>query len=369
MNDNRLRHKLPVCAFLSLFAALLAFLAFPYLMPLSDDDGVADEASANARAMQYRAVETNPAKTQCEFDKEEINKHIYKMERDGARGAVTIHVVDEEGNPISAAHVRLGFTQPDQNRRSGIVEGKTDDLGFYGAERTSNWSCSWTVSKEGFHTSRGTVLFTHRGSRKAFLDGRWTDEPIGVEVELKKVSGAQFTHGVRYDDIVFFPTNLWVGFDFKACDLVDPYGSGKLTHILFRSDLNGVPLFCKGAMLGYTNVLHVKVVDGGLSVETEIGESESPFVSHLPPAFETNQLKFVYARTKGRILEDSRPPKKHYIVFCTDMSNKGGEGAFCGIIRNIEFSPGQLRLEYFFNQNPDDRRLDADVSAPLNIGK
>lgn len=369
MTANRLHHKLPVCACLSLFAALLAFFAFHLVMPLSDDDGVDDKASANERAIQCSAVETNPAKTQHKFDKEEIDKQIYKMERDGARGAVTIHVVDEEGNPICAANVRLGFTQPDQNMRSGIVEGKTDNLGLYGAERTSNWSCSWTVSKEGFHTSRGTVLFTHKGSRKAFGEGRWTDEPIDVKVELKKVSGAQFTHGIRYNDIVFLPTNSWIGFDFIACDLVAPYGSGKQTHILLRSDLDGIPLFCKGATLGYTNVLHVKVADGGLSVETETGESESPFVSQFPSSFETNQLKFVYARTKDRILEDSRPRKKSYIVFCTDISNKGGKEAFCGIIRNIEFSPGQLRLEYFFNHNPDDRRLDADVSSPLDIGK
>lgn len=358
----------------ALFAAVLvvsvaAFLPSRSRSSLSKESTSFSEAPPVTSNMSKKVENNSLSETQEFVDKEKLKESISHMEQYGAEGAIAIHAKDEKGNPIGRASVRLDFTQPDQDWRAGIVEGETDEIGFFGAKRTSNWACIWSVSKDGYHSSRGKVLFTHKGSQRAFLKGQWTDEPIDVEVVLKKVSGAKFVHGRRYNDIVFLPTNSWVGFDFTMCDLVEPHGSGKNPHILLRSESDGVPLFCKGATFGYTNVLHIKVVDGGLSVKTETGESESPFVSSPPPSFETNQLKFVYARTKDRILEDSRLQKKNYIVFYTNISNNGEEGAFCGIIRNIEFSPGQLRLEYFFNQNPDDRRLDADVSAPLNIGK
>ncbi len=302
-------------------------------------------------------------------DKEKLKENIFHMEQYGAEGAVGILAKDTSGKPIEGASVRLGFTQPDPCAHTGIVEGKTDKNGFFSAKETSNWACVWMVAKEGYHGSRGSVLFTHRGSQKAFLEGRWTDEPIEVEVELKNISGANFIHGRRYNDIVFLPTNSWVGFDFAACDLVKPYGSGESPHVLFRSDSDGVSPFCKGATPGYTNVLHIKVAEGGLVIATEAGESESPFISQVPASFDTNILTFVHARTKDKILEDKRLEKKDYIIFRSKIGNDEKSEPSCGILRNLEFFPGQLRLEYFFNPVPGDIRLDADVSSPLDMGK
>ena len=303
------------------------------------------------------------------IDKEKLKERISHMEQYGAEGAIAIHAKDEMGKPVDCATVRLSFTQPDQDWHAGIVEGKTDEIGFFGAKRSSNWACIWSVSKDGYHSSHGKVLFTHKGSQRAFLKGQWTDEPIDIEVELKKVSGAKFVHGRRYDDIVFLPTNSWVGFDFTMCDLVEPHGFGKKPHVFFRSESYGVSPFCKGATPGYTNVLHIKVADGGLAVETEFGESQSPFISLTPSSLHTNLLTFVYARTKDAILEDNRPSEKDYIIFKTNVNTSDGTELFCGILRNMEFFPGQLRLEYFFNRNSGDMRLDADVSSALDIGK
>jgi hypothetical protein len=358
----------------ALFAAVLvvsvaAFLPSRSRSSLSKDSTSFSEAPPVTSNMSKKVENNSLSETQEFVDKEKLKESISHMEQYGAEGAIAIHAKDEKGNPIGRASVRLDFTQPDQDWRAGIVEGETDEIGFFGAKRTSNWACIWSVSKDGYHSSRGKVLFTHKGSQRAFLKGQWTDEPIDVEVVLKKVSGAKFVHGRRYNDIVFLPTNSWVGFDFTMCDLVEPHGSGKNPHILLRSESDGVSPFCKGATPGYTNVLHIKVADGGLSVETEAGESQSPFISLVPSSLRTNLLTFVYARTKDAILIDNRPSEKDYIVFKTNLSTSDGTELFCGIIKNIEFFPGQLRLEYFFNRNSGDMRLDADESSPLDIGK
>lgn len=361
---------LPKRLFLAIIVLLVAYVAFLVLQgrtSSSDVQVAMVTVPTSGHEINDKTIDNNQTEILPDGDKAKLDRMIFHMEQYGAKGAVSIRAIDEEGKPVKNAKVRLGFTQPDQNWRSGIVEGETDDAGFFDAERVSNWSCVWTVSKDGYHTSRGEILFTHKGSKRAFLDGRWTDSPIVVDVELKKASGVNLVHGKRYEDIVLLPTNSWIGFDFTTCDLVEPHGRGKLSHILFRSESDGVPPFCKGATPGYTNVLHVKVQKGGLEIATEFGESDSPFNSVAPSSFITNHLTFVRARTRKRVLEDNRLGEKDYIIFKTDISHAGSIETYYGIIRNLQFSPGQLRMEYFFNPVSGDLRLDADVSEGFDL--
>lgn len=145
--------------------------------PIGNEAPCKDAAPVNAEVFGKRLVATLPT-----IDEEKVNENICYMEQYGAYGAVAIHVTDQEGNPIKGTSVRLGFTQPNQDWRAGTVEGETDETGSFRAGKISNWSCVWDVSKSGFHASHGEVLFTHKGSKTAFLNRRWTDDPIDVYV-------------------------------------------------------------------------------------------------------------------------------------------------------------------------------------------
>ncbi len=301
-----------------------------------------------------------------------VKKKIETMTRKGADGSVAFHVRDEIGKPIHRATLRLYFSQAREDDSAGRVEGITDWNGFFTATKRTNWSCTWVVSKEGYHSSRGTVLFTHQGNRKAFLEDRWTDTPIEVPVTLKERSDATIIHGKRLSipGTIQFPTNTWVGFDFSVCDLVEPLGTGKTSHMFFRSETDGVSPFESGATPGYTNILHLKIGTGGLAVFKTAGESDSPFLSETPATFDTNVLAFVRARTKDEILVDTwLKGKSEYIAFRTELEHEGQFTCFSGIIRNLRFSPGGLQLEYFFNTTSGDPRIDADVSSPVDFGK
>lgn len=297
------------------------------------------------------------------------SRELKSMLKWGAVGAVSIRVFDESGTPVPDAKVLLYFTQPELDDPSGRVDGQTDSSGCFSAEGKSNWACSWTVSKEGFHSSHGTVLFTHRGSQKAVRRGRWTLRPIEVHVELKARSNARLVHGVRYWNILYYPTNSWTGFDFSVCDWVGPLGKGQTPHVSFLSESRGFSPFLKGGTCGYTNQLSIRVENGGLSILRESGDSDSPFVGKLPQTLQTNQLTFVLARTHDAILEDNRLKDDEYIVFRSLTYTGDGPASRCGIIRHLEFSPGELRLEYFFNPENGDDRIDGDIRSIQELGK
>ena len=297
------------------------------------------------------------------------SRELESMTKRGAVGAVSVRVFDELGSPVPDAKVNLYFTQPELDDPLGRVNGMTDSSGCFSAEGKSNWACNWIVSKEGFHSSRGKVLFTHRGSQEAVRRGRWTLRPIEVHVELKSLSNAHLVHGVRYLNLLYYPTNSWTGFDFSVCDWVEPIGKGQTSYVSFLSESWGVSPFLKGGTPGYTNKLSIRVENGGLSVLRESGDSDSPFVAETPPTLQTNQLAFILARTRDAILENTRLDDDEYIVFRTMTSTDDGNVSHCGIIRSLEFSPGELRLEYFFNPENGDNRIDGDVRSAKNLGK
>ncbi len=59
--------------------------------------------------------------------------------------------------------------------------------------------------------------------------------------------------------------------------------------------------------------------------------------------------------------------KEDFIVFQTaDSGNSTGKPHF-GIIRNLEYWPGGIRMEYFFNLVPGDRRTDADIHSEWDL--
>ncbi len=332
--------------------------------PIRNEAPRNDAAPVNAEVFGKQLDAALPA-----IDEEKVKENIHYMEQYGAYGAVAIHVTDQEGNPIKGASVRLGFTQPNQDWRAGTVEGETDETGSFRAGKTSNWSCVWDVSKSGFHASHGEVLFTHKGSKTAFLNRRWTDDPIDVYAVLKKTSGATLIHGMHIFKALSFPTNTWVGLDLSTFAIVEPHGMGNVPHILFKSVSDGVFPLSKGGTPGYTNTLHIMVENGGLEILNEQGDSDSPFVSETPTNFATNELIFVYARTRDRIIQDSflNGEKKEYIVFRSAPSGGGTNDFHSGIIRDLRCAPGKLQMEYFFNPKSGDARIDGDLKSKRDI--
>ncbi len=302
---------------------------------------------------------------------EEVKLKRFEMERDGAIAEVVMRAMDAVGHPLPDADVHLYFTKPKEDAPEGFVRGKTDVQGVFATAQMTTYRCLWEVSKEGFHSSSGDIKFSSLFSDYSAVSGKWTKDPVLVDVVLKEQSGAELIHGDRIWHDLKYPTNTWVGFDFCQCDFVAPYGKGQIGHIAFRSKAWGIPPFSRGGTYAFTNTLEVKTYGGGLAIFEEELYSSSPFMSIAPDDFAEEIVVFSYARTKKTVIHDGRMKKGTYLVFKTRAGEEAAEDipSHFGIIRQMEFSPGMVTFEYFFNPKPDDRRIDGNINSQSLHGK
>ncbi len=295
----------------------------------------------------------------------------FNLTRYGAWAEVNCHVSDRFGNPVPDAEVHLFFDiRENEPESKGVLEGKTDQDGCFYARHKTTYACHWRIRKAGFHESRGILPFSNHFSLDEGRKGRWTAEPLTLDVVLDEVSGADLLHGVIYWKSLKFPTNTWVWFDFEAGECVEPHGKGKNRHISFYSEGLRDPNVAIRAGVGWTNYFAFAVPpEGGLSLLEEKNTSNMPFCHDAPEAFDTQKLEFTFARSDNAIFIDANPKKGQYIAFKTPSIASGRQQPHYGIIRKIECWPGGLRMEWFFNKTPDDRRIDGDICSPRSIDR
>lgn len=307
------------------------------------------------------------------IDDEENSKRSnllrYKLQRDGALAEVYCRVTDRFGNPVPGADIRFYFNVPEDRPESeGIVEGKTNQDGRFHARHKTTYACHWRIRKDGYYESRGILPFSNHFSWDEGRNGRWTAEPLPLDVVLDDKSGVELLHGKIYWKSLKFPTNTWVWFDFEAGDCVAPYGKGENKHVGFYSEGLADPRIGFRAGIGWTNRFAFSASpNGGVSLLNEKKSSAMPFCHEAPESFDAQKLEFSFARSRHAIFFDSNPKEGQYIVFQTPYDASSGEKPHYGVIRNIECWPGGIRMEWFFNKTSGDRRIDGDITSPFDF--
>lgn len=299
---------------------------------------------------------------------EEIRFLRYTLERDGAMAEVVVNATDRRGNPIQGASVRLYFNQPKgTDKAKGVVEGFTDSSGRFAAKKKTTYACHWKIEKEGFYRASGILPFSNHFSFTLGKEKRWTASPLQVDAILDKRSDAKLLHGFIGIMDLPLPTNTWAGFDFEANDLVKPHGKGIHPHISFYSVGTGKPRDARLAGIVWTNQLYIAAEGGGMSLLQQRKNTDMPFCLEAPETFQSETLELFSTRSRQGMMENREMKKEDFIVFQTaDSGNSTGKPHF-GIIRNLEYWPGGIRMEYFFNLVPGDRRTDADIHSEWNL--
>jgi hypothetical protein len=145
---------------------------------------------------------------------------------------MTIQVVDEEGTPVEAARVGIGFLELvtwSSSKEISIV-GHTDKHGqFIGTARTDNY-IGFNVTKDGYYLSVGDFKFTEEKY------GRWEPWNPEVHVVLRKVVHPvpMYARNAMKTRIEMPVVNRVVGFDLIEFDWMTPYGKGKNADIYFK---------------------------------------------------------------------------------------------------------------------------------------
>ena len=147
----------------------------------------------------------------------------------GAKGKVTLCVIDDQGLPVTNAYVNAGFYNP--KKKDNVAEGRTNTNGVFVAKGLSVSDLNYMVTKSGYYKSSGRYLFARRGEN-CVQNGRWQpwNPTLTVLLKLKRNPVAMYAKGVSSKVPVLGQA---VGYDLVKGDWVAPHGQGKQADMLF----------------------------------------------------------------------------------------------------------------------------------------
>lgn len=163
-------------------------------------------------------------------DKSRGNGELY-----GAKAKECFYVVDQDGNPVEEARIRGAFWTGGGMNDYVPVDGLTNTNGEYVAEGKSRYKLRYTVSKDGYYSTNGEVVYVNTRSVPAVKDGKW--QPYGTKrtIILKQVMNP-LNKGRLYGlkDFAVPVFDEWIGFDFEQYAFLPPYGNGVYADAMLR---------------------------------------------------------------------------------------------------------------------------------------
>jgi hypothetical protein len=159
------------------------------------------------------------------------HEHVWALSFSEAK--LTVHVIDEQRQPVAGARVGFGF---EENTGWGTKEipviGFTDSGGFFAASAKTSNSVGFNVKKDGYYMSYGD----YRYNEKKF--GRWQPWNPEVTVVLRKIEKPlpMYARDTQMSGLEIPVAGKEVGFDLVAYDWTAPFGKGKYADFIFTLD-------------------------------------------------------------------------------------------------------------------------------------
>lgn len=147
------------------------------------------------------------------------------------KAKITVKVIDEFGNAVEKANVRIGF---EINTRNGPkynnFEGSTKSDGIFYGSASCNSHVGFTISKPGYYESDGTYDFINKS---AFRWEPWNPE---IKVVLRNIENPipMYARDTRKSSIEIPVLGKDVGFDLIEFDWVKPYGLGSHADLIYN---------------------------------------------------------------------------------------------------------------------------------------
>ena len=270
----------------------------------------------------------------------------------GAKGKITLRVVDSKGNPVAGAKVSAGFYNP-RNEADGM-DGTTDANGQFTASGTPNGDMHYQITKDGYYKTESSYWFYRQNDPLIVKDGRWQPWNPTNTVVLKEVR-----HPVpmfaRKLEIKMPVQNVPVAFDFEKGDWVAPYGKGITADMMIRySNTNTGPGF-----LDFSRQLEMtfsKATDGILVLPID-GSSSLRSLYEAPESGYSPSLLIQCDRTTYKVMKRVDLDENHYAIFrVRSATNDNGQlvsanyGKIYGPIQYGILGGQHIRIEsYYFN--------------------
>jgi hypothetical protein len=157
---------------------------------------------------------------------------VGKARQYGARGEVTLRVVDSTGKPVEKAQVSVAFFPSDSYANADVREKQTDSNGLLRLEGSTVADMNYTITKDSYYKTTGKYWFYHRGE-DCIQDGRWQPWNPTVTVVLKERRNPIAMYAKNFD--VRIPVlDQPVGFDLQRGDWVAPHGQGTTADLVLK---------------------------------------------------------------------------------------------------------------------------------------
>lgn len=332
---------------------------------------------------------------------------VEKARQHGARGKVTLRVVNSTGKPVEKARLSVAFWSSDSSADVVVSEGQTETNGLYLAEGRTAGEVTFTITKEGFYKTRCTYLFYRansldtnestaiRSTSSEYLlyhqdenrvkNGRWQPWNPTVTVVLKERRNPVAMYVKEVDTRVPL-LGQTVGFDLEKGDWVAPYGQGTTPDLIIKytATYEDLLTFSKRLEVSFSNPQ-----DGIQSFPLDRSSEFMTMYTAPENGYESTIIDET-ARTRTKILTKSKFAGGHYFVFrvrsVTDERGKiisSNYGKIYG--NNLVYPPIECGRDgdehymesiYYFNPTANDRNLEFAPSrnlmpepylAPINV--
>jgi hypothetical protein len=314
-------------------------------------NGNVKEAS-NGNILELRPLPTN----------EPNPYHIKYAATYGAKGKITLHVVDSTGKNVENANIQGAFYNTGKDGYN--FKEQTDTFGLVTLENDCTGDLIFHVGKEGYYRTEMRYWFFKNGF-DCVKDGRWMPWNPILQVTLKEKRNPS-AHLIKQIDFKL-PKKEIIGFDCLAGDWISPYGTGNTADILFHYDS-----VADSSYYLVTNTLTITTTEtGGFCIMK--GDTFSSFrsVYEAPHDGYKNIIECNFARTESTISVNQTIAEDEYVVFRVNRSKTIPPMYYYGKIYKFEYGEsvsrkgfGYLKFTYYFNSKCNDQNLEDDGYYP-----
>jgi hypothetical protein len=284
---------------------------------------------------------------------------------------LTLRALDESGEPISGAIVKMSFEEAIPQWGGGrlvTVTGKTDDEGKFSGEGHSVDIQGGQIEKEGYYPSSPESF-----KFKTVINGKWQPWNPTVDVLLKKIDRPVPMYA-RFKFETDLPIDGPVGFDLVESDWVTPYGHGKNNDLIFKvtKRVNSFHDFGAELLVTFPNA-----GDGILEMtDTSKGASRLRSAHKAPEQGYAASLSLLQGNSAERGEYGTKGDDKNYWIRVRTVLDERGQvvtALYGKIYDGIEYFPvesktAKLRFTYYVNPTPNDRGMEFDPKRNLFIG-
>jgi hypothetical protein len=286
---------------------------------------------------------------------------------------LTLKAVDEQGNPVADAHVRMSFEGPlNWNGSSSqivSVTGITDQNGAFSGEGHSFDTKGGLIQKAGYYSSSPESYKFEK-----VIGGKWQPWNPTLNVVLKRIINPIPMYARKAQiEVPEAAESAPVGFDLEAGDWVAPHGKGVTSDFLvsLKRQFTDRRNYEAGITITFPNK-----GDGlqPISPEDVNSGSELKLPRTAPEeGYEPKLATTIGAKAGGPGHEDAQANRSYFIRTRTVLDSDGNVksaryGKIDGDIRldAINSKTCIMLFTYYFNPTANDRNMEFDPKKNLS---